>query len=127
MRYDLRRIGTLAAVALCAAACGPFRRGGPPDSVVVFNNQSTDQADVYAIGSGGEPVRIGTVFAGRSENLRVPQSITGGAQRVNIIARIFASPRTVASGPFSLAPGDSMVVTLASDEKLLSVLPPKGQ
>jgi hypothetical protein len=127
MRYDLRRVAMLVAVATAAAACGPFRRGGPPDGVVTFVNQSTDQADVYAIGSGGEPVRIGTVFAGRTENLTVPQGIIGGAQRVNIIARIFASPRTVASGPFTLAPGDTMSVTLSSDEKMLSALPPKGQ
>lgn len=127
MRYQLRRVALLAAIAISAAACGPFRRGGPPDGVVVFKNESTDQADVYAIGAGGEPVRIGTVFAGRTENLRVPQGISGGSDRVNIIARIFASPRTVASGPFTLAPGDSMVVTLSSDEKMLSVLPPKGE
>lgn len=123
MRYALRRVVSLVAVASAAAACGPFRRTGPPDPVVVFHNQSSDQADVYAIGTGGEPVRIGTVFAGRTDNLRVPQGIVGGAQRVNIIARIFASPRVVSSGAFSLAPGDSMAVTLSSDEKLLSVLP----
>jgi hypothetical protein len=127
MRYDLRRVVLLVAVASSAVACGPFRRGGAPDAVVIFHNQSTDQADVYAIGSGGEPVRIGTVFAGRTENLTVPQGIVGGAQRVNIIARIFASPRAVASGPFTLAPGDTMAVTLSSDEKMLSALPPRGQ
>jgi hypothetical protein len=127
MRFEIRRVAVLAAVAISAAACGPFRRGGPPDGVVIFTNQSIDQADVYALGSGGEPVRIGTVFAGRTENLRVPSSVTGGAQRVNVIARIFASPRTVASGGFSLAPGDTMTVTLTSDEKMLSVLPPKDQ
>ena len=123
MKYALRRVVTLVAVASVAAACGPFRHGGPPDPVVVFHNQSSDQANVYAIGTGGEPVRIGTVFAGRTENLRVPQGVVGGAQRVNIIARIFASPRVVSSGAFSLAPGDSMAVTLSTDEKILSVLP----
>lgn len=127
MKYDLRRVVLLVAVTASAAACGPFRRGGPPDGVIIFKNQSSDQADVYALGSGGEPVRIGTVFAGRTENLRVPQGIIGGADRVNIIARIFASPRTVASGAFSLAPGDTMAVTLSSDEKMLSVLPPREQ
>jgi hypothetical protein len=127
MRYAFRRVVVLAVAAGAAAACGPFRRSGPPDPVVIFKNQSSDQADVYAIGSGGEPVRIGTVFAGRTENLRVPQSVLGGAQRVNLIARIFASPRVVSSGAFTLAPGDSMAVTLSSDEKILAVLPPPGQ
>lgn len=123
----LRRVVVLGAAAAAAAACGPFRHGGPPDPVLVFINQSTDQADVFALGSGGEPVRIGTVFAGRTENLAVPQSLVGGAQRVNIIARIFATPRAVATGAFSIAPGDTMNVTLSADEKILSVLPPKGQ
>ena len=126
MRYDLRRLVIFMATAVSVAACGPFRRGGPPDGMVIFSNQSSDQADVYALGAGGEPVRIGTVFAGRTENLRVPQSIVGGSDRVNIIARIFATPRAVASGAFTLAPGDTMVVTLGADEKLLSVLPPKS-
>lgn len=127
MRYDFRRVVTLVVVATAATACGPFHHGGPTDAIVIFKNQSSDQADVYALGSGGEPIRIGTVFAGRTENLRVPGSVTGGAQRVNVIARIFATPRTVASGPFSLAPGDTMTVTLGSDEKMLSALPPRGQ
>jgi hypothetical protein len=123
MRYDPRRVVLFAAVAIAVTACGPFRRGGPPDPIIIFHNQSSDQADVYALGAGGEPVRIGTVFAGRTENLTVPQSITGGAQRVNIIARIFASPRAVASGPFTLAAGDTMAVTLSADEKVLAALP----
>jgi hypothetical protein len=126
MQYHFRQIAVLAAVAVSAAACGPFHRGsGPPDPVVLFKNDSPDQADVYALGSGGEPIRIGTVFGAQSELLRVPTSVTGGANRVNIIARIFPSGRAVVSGPFSLAPGDTMNVTLPSDEKLLSVLPPR--
>ena len=90
---------------------------------MVFKNEATDQADVYALGPGGEPTRIGTVFAGRTDTLRVPVSVTGGTNRVNIIARIFPSSRAVLSGPFTLAPGDTMIVTLPSDEKLLAVLP----
>jgi hypothetical protein len=117
------RIAVLAVVA-ASAACAPFRRAGPPDAVVRFKNDSPDQADVYAIGSSGGSQRIGTVFAGRSEILRVPSSITGGAYRVNVIARIFPSSRVVPSGPFTLAPGDTMNVSLTADEKLLSVLPP---
>jgi hypothetical protein len=113
--------------ALTIAGCGPFRRGGPPDAVVVFHNQSTDQADVYALGSGGDPLRIGTVFGGRSETLRVPGSVTGGANRVNVIARIFPTGRVVGSGPFELAPGESMDLTLSSDERVLAALPSRGQ
>ena len=127
MRIEVRRIMVAAAAALALAGCGPFHHSNIPESVVVFRNQSPDQADVYAIGSGGDPVRIGTVFAGRTETLRVPPSITGASSRVNVVARIFASQHVVVTGPFTLLPGDSMDVTLTSDEKILSVLPSRGQ
>ena len=126
MRSPVGRITILASIATLAIACAPFHRGGPPEPVVVFRNDSPDQADVYAMGSGGEPARIGTVFAGRSETLRVPLSVIGGADRVNIIARIFPSSRAVLSGPFTVTPGDTMTVTLGADEKLLSVLPARA-
>jgi hypothetical protein len=126
MRIEGRRWIACLAVCLSAAGCGPFHRGNQPESVVLFHNQSTDQADVYAIGMGGDPIRIGTVFAGRTETLRVPESVTGGANRVNIIARIFASGRLVVTGPFTIVPGEPMDVTLTMDEKILSVLPSRG-
>ena len=123
MRSPVGRIAILASIVTLAINCGPFHSGGPPDPVVVFRNDSPDQADVYAVGSGGEPTRIGTVFAGRSDTLRVPLSVIGGADRVNIIARIFPTSRVVLSGPFTVTPGETMTVTLGPDEKLLSVLP----
>ena len=127
MRIQIRRAVVAVAAASALAGCGPFHRGNEPQSVIVFRNQSPDQADVYAIGSGGDPIRIGTVFAGRTETLRVPTSVTGGSSRVNIVARIFASGRLVVTGPFTLMPGDSMDVTLTSDEKILSVVPSRGE
>lgn len=127
MRIELRRALIAVAATFALTGCGPFHRGSQPASVIVFRNQSLDQADVYAIGSGGNPTRIGTVFAGRTETLNVPASITGGGGRVNVVARIFASGLLVVTGPFTLLPGDSMDVTLTSDEKILSVLPSRGQ
>ena len=122
MRIEVRGIALVLSLAT-TAACGPFHRGAEPESVVVFHNQSADQADVYALGMGGDPTRIGTVFAGKTETLRVNQAIIGGANRVNVIARIFPGGRVVSTGPFSLGPGDSMDVTLSTDERILSVLP----
>lgn len=126
MRIQMRRAVVAVAAALALPGCGPFHSGSQPESVIVFRNQSPDQADVYAIGSGGDPIRIGTVFAGRTETLRVPSPVTGASSRVNIVARIFASGRLVVTGPFTLMPGDSMDVTLAIDEKILSVLPSRS-
>ncbi|HEY7237268.1 MAG TPA: hypothetical protein VH539_24140 [Gemmatimonadaceae bacterium] len=125
MRSDMRRAIVFIAASFSLMGCASFRKPGPlePDAVVVFRNDSPDQADVYAIGSGGDPMRIGTVFAGRTETLRVPATITGGGYRVNVLARLFPGGRVIASGAFSLGPGDSMTVRLTADEKILSVLP----
>ena len=126
MRFSLRA-PVVAAVGLVLGGCGPLHRVDRPDATVVFHNESIDQADVYALGSGGDAMRIGTVFGGRTETLRVPASAMGGSQNVNIVVRIFPGGRVVASGPFGLAPGESMNVTLTGDEKMLSVLPIRGQ
>jgi hypothetical protein len=126
MHAALRRCIAWAGVVMLAA-CGPFHHSSQADSVIVFRNQSSDQADVFALSEGGAAIRIGTVFPLRTETLRVPTSALGGSYRVNIIARIFASSRIVASGAFSLGPGDSMDVTLPPEENILSALPSRGQ
>lgn len=128
MHNPLRRIPVWVLVsAVTVAACGPFHRGGTPSSEILFHNQSIDQADVYALPPGGDPVRIGTVMGEKTNRLTVPFSVSGAADRVNIIARVFPSSRIVASGPFTLPPGGMMDVTLAADENLLSVLPARTQ
>jgi hypothetical protein len=126
MRIDVRRSLISLSTALLLTACGPFHRGGPPEAAIIFHNDSTDQADVYALGSGGDPIRIGTVFAGRTETLKVPSTATGATSRVNVVARIFASGRVVSTGPFTLESGQTMDVRLTSDEKMLAVLPSRG-
>jgi hypothetical protein len=108
-----------------AVACGPFRRGGPPDPVVIFNNQSLDQVDVYAVRSGGFEVRVGTVMSNRRELLRVPPSVASAGSDFNITARPLASSRLIRTGALQLATGDTIEVTLPSDGRGLIVLPPR--
>jgi hypothetical protein len=91
--------------------------------MIVFSNQSLDQADVYAISSSGGQTRIGTVMAGRTDTLRLPAGAVGGDNSANIVARILASSRTPSTGPVTLNPGDRVQVTLGTDERILSVLP----
>ncbi|HKG91402.1 MAG TPA: hypothetical protein VKA84_05920 [Gemmatimonadaceae bacterium] len=119
-----RRAALLAALALAALACGPLRRGGGrPDAVIIFNNQSLAQADVFAVSSGGTRYRVGTVFAGRRDTLRVPSGAMGGGSTVSFVARLLATRGTPSSGPVTILPGDTLEVTLPSDGKLLGVLP----
>ena len=121
MRFRLG--GCFAIIAALALACGPLRRGDTPQAVVIFDNQSFAQADVYAVrAGGGGSFRIGTVFPGRRETLRLPSSALGGGT-VTIVARLLASSRVPSSGPLSLAPGDSLEITLPPDARVLTVLP----
>ena len=126
MRALLRRIPAWALLsALPIAGCGPFHRGAQPEPEILFHNQSIDQADVYAMGPGGDPIRIGTVDGQKTNRLIVPD--VGASDRVNIIARVFPSSRIVASGPFTLVPGGVMDVTLPQTENMLAVLPARTQ
>ena len=113
---------TLMSLTALAAACGPMRRG-TPQAKIVFSNESLDEAAVYAVSSGGQQTRIGTVMAGRTDTLRVPAGALGGDNSTNIVARILARSRTPSTGRFALNPGDLVTVTLSSDERILSVLP----
>lgn len=126
MRSLLRRIPAWALLTtVTLAGCGPFHRGAQPEPEILFHNQSIDQADVYAMGSGGDPIRIGTVYGQKTDRLKVPD--LGASDRVNIIARVFPSSRVVASGPFTLLPGGVMDVTLPQEENMLAVLPARTQ
>ena len=116
-----RRAAVAAIVGL--SACGPLHRGGGSTAYIQFVNQSTDQADVYAVPIAGNQVRIGTVTAGQSSRLRVPPSAIGGDGTVSIVARIFASSRTPGTGRIPLSPGESVQVTLPPSENTLTVLP----
>jgi hypothetical protein len=122
-RERLFTAALLAAVS-AAGACGPLRKNGPPPAIVVFENQSLDQADVYAVRSAGDRIRIGTVLAGRKESLKIPASVLSGDGSVNIVARILASRRTPpSSGVISLRPGERVAVSLPPQENILTVLP----
>lgn len=99
---------------------------GPLDrqaAFVVFDNQSLDQADVYAVVSGGSPTRIGTVFPGRADTLRVPASMVADGAGVSVVARLLARSYAATSGSLSLRPGDIFEVRLSTDGRNLVALP----
>ena len=130
MKYNRQLNRALRALTIVAAlaglaGCASMQRGGaaPRTATLVFTNESIDQADVYAVVSGAQPVRIGTVFAGRTESLKVPGDLTGRGANVNVVARLLAQRNAPSTGPISINPGDRFQIRLPADQRQLVVLP----
>jgi hypothetical protein len=123
--FGIDRLGRVAFAVVIAslAACGPLRRVPASErALIYFTNESLDQADVYGIVPGSRAVRIGTVFAGRTDTLVVPTELLR-LGNVNVVARLLAKSNTPSSGPVSINAGDRLQVRLPVDQKLLVVLP----
>jgi hypothetical protein len=107
-----------------AAACGSSRHTpAEAPAMLYFTNESLDQADVYAVLRGNQPIRIGTVMAGRTDTLIVPRDIASRGDNVNVVARLLAQSATPSSGPIPIHPGDRFQIRLPVDQKVLLVLP----
>jgi hypothetical protein len=111
------------------AACGHLGMGGSgaSDALIVFHNESLDQADVYAVAPGSSLERIGTVLPGRADTLRVRASMLASGSGVNILARLLARSNTPSTGSIPLHSGDMFDVRLTSDGRTLSALPSVGR
>lgn len=94
-------------------------------TVVEFNNESLAQADVFVRAQGSDSRRIGTVQAGRREDLVVPRDIANRGS-ITVFARLLARTRVPSSGPVAVAPGTHISVRLPVDERTLVVLPAQG-
>jgi len=91
-------------------------------TVVEFNNESLAQADVFVRAQGSATRRIGTVQAGRKEDLVVPADLaTRGS--ITVFARLLARSGVPSTGPVTIAPGTHLSVRLPVDERTLVVLP----
>ena len=91
-------------------------------TVVEFNNESLAQADVFVRAQGADTRRIGTVMAGRKEELVVPREIVN-AGSITVFARLLARSGVPSTGPVAVAPGTHLSVRLPVDERTLVVLP----
>jgi hypothetical protein len=91
-------------------------------TVLEFNNESLAQADVFVRAQGSDPRRIGTVQAGRKEDLVVPREIAIKGS-ITVYARLLARTAVPSSGPIAVAPGTHLNVRLPIDERTLYVLP----
>jgi hypothetical protein len=129
MSRGFRRVfvPALAAVAAASAGACAMRKGSAPapePSYVVFTNQASDQAAVYARrgGGGSDMVRIGSVASGRTETLRVPVAISRDGS-LSVVARLLARRGLISSGEFVVRPGERVSVTLGASANILTVLP----
>ena len=123
MNLPLRRFWPVALI-MAVAACGGYARGsGQPETFLIFANESLDQATVYVVSPGVEFRRVGTVLAGRTDTLRVPQDLAVRGGTLNIVARLLARPELPQTGPVTIVPGEMYQVRLSTDAKILSFLP----
>ena len=122
--HRLHLMPPLLSLLITTSACGAARGAPDPDQAYLhFSNESIEQADVYVVVPGTQAVRVGTVFAGRSETLKVPSTVVSRGGQVNIVARFLARPGTAQSGPIPLRRGERLEIRLPIDQKLLVVLP----
>jgi hypothetical protein len=91
-------------------------------TVIEFNNESLAQADVFVRAQGSNARRIGTVQAGRKEDLVVPREIAIKGS-ITVFARLLARTAVPSSGSFAVSPGARLSVRLPVDERTLVVLP----
>ena len=109
------------ALATLSMACGPFHRGPSTGATLVFNNQSIDQADIYATTGASDPVRIGTVLAGQTATINVPATYVASGSQVNIRAHLLAGPN-VSTGLFSLGAGQTAELRLPPDARNIIIV-----
>jgi hypothetical protein len=112
----------IASLAVVAAACGPFHLGSRERATLIFTNESTEQADVYAYISSTQTVRVGTVFALSTDTLTVPSSVTDNAGgTTNFVARLLARSYQPSTGTLVLRPDEVLHIRLSSDGRNLFV------
>jgi hypothetical protein len=112
-------------IAVLTTACGPFHLGTRQRATVIFTNETTDQADIYATIADVQSVRLGTVLALRTDTLLVPENVTQQATgQTNIVARLLGHSFQPSTGRMSLSASDVIRVRLSSDGRNLFVTPP---
>lgn len=126
--YKFLSRAVAASIPFIAAGCGPMHANTSSapraeDAVVYFSNESLDQADVYAISSSSMRTRIGTVLAGQTEALTIPE-IAMGTGDVTVAARLLAHSGYIAAGPLALHGGDRYSIRLPSDVSTTLVILP---
>lgn len=127
-RRGLSPLLLAAAIALPTTSCSRNRAAHAEDSLVgpatiVFTNESLAQADLFVVMPGIDSRKLGTVMAGRTQDIVVPADIVRRSGNVNLVVRMLARSNTPSSGPVAFHAGDRLQVRLPVDGKTLFVAP----
>jgi len=101
---------------LSLGACNGFRHGSTASdpnapTIVQVDNQGFLDMAIYAARSA-ERVRIGTATGNSKTNLRVPQGMVNGLTPLRFIADPIGATRASVSEEITVAPGDTVVLTI---------------
>ncbi|HEX2780153.1 MAG TPA: hypothetical protein VHM30_11680 [Gemmatimonadaceae bacterium] len=120
-----RRLWPLAILALSAIACGPPRTagaGGAAEILIIFRNESLNQADLFVVGSVSEQARVGSVYGNHTDTLSFDLRSVSGSGTLSMLARVRQTGRVVRSPLVALHKGDILRVTLPMSETMLNAL-----
>jgi hypothetical protein len=98
------------------AACNTFSRGSGTTgqnqpTIVQVDNQGFPDMDVYAVRSG-QRVRLGLAVGSHKTNFTIPPSLVSGLTPLRFIADPIGGRRASVSQEITVAPGDTVVMTI---------------
>lgn len=110
------RVFVLSMALVSGVACNALKRGSgstnpnEPTTLQVDNQSFLDMA-VYAVRSV-ERIRLGTATGNRKTNLRIPSALVNGLTPMRFIADPIGATRASISEEITVAPGDTVVLTI---------------
>ena len=103
-------------LALGVAACNAFKRGSNTSdanqrTVVQVDNQGFSDMTVYAARSA-QRVRLGTAIGNSKTNFDIPKVLISGLTPLRFVADPIGGRRASVSEEITVAPGDTVVLTI---------------
>jgi len=107
--------------ALCLAAtsaCNTFTHGSPspdlgPPTILEVDNQGFQDMDVFAV-IAGQRLRLGLAVGVHKTNFTMSPSLVSGLTPVRFVADPIGGRRASVSQEITVAPGDTVVMTIPS-------------
>jgi hypothetical protein len=112
----IKRVFTSSVLALAAVSCTTLHRGSANDTergptIVQVDNQGFLDMTVYTSRSG-QRQRLGIAPGNSKANLQVPQILMSGLTPLRFIADPIGGNRASVSQEITVAPGDTVVLTI---------------